>query len=244
MIPDISIVLAVIALLILFVSFFHKLFGRWEIGGIAVCFLLLINGITIADAAPVSLIACYSLGIFYYCLKNEAPSNQLILFVVFSFLAAWGCKSIAALLTLPGLLLILILKGRLRYRLLLRTFQLSVLFSIVLVLGYYLYKENATPGHLSATWRATFTSTPNGNLSLQELLYPHFLFLIPAVLLSYFNKQFAQLTVMNCIFTLSFLCCMYFLPLKTEYSLAPVYPFLCMGWALGAAALIDLIRKR
>jgi hypothetical protein len=197
------------------------------------------------------LVACYSLGIFYYCLKKDPPSKGLILFIVFTFLLAGFFNCATTLFTLPGLILILILKGRMRYLLAHRTFQLASLSSIVLILAYLLMREYSIPRYVSNYWHAEFKSAliqPWDHYVKKmfswNLFYPHILLLIPAILLSFLNKKYAELTVINCIFILCFLIGISIPAIKPEYRDAPVYPFLYLALGLGAAALIDLFRKK
>ncbi len=89
---------------------------------------------------------------FYKYLKYKDKRNRYLAIVTLALIFGTLTKSVVALTFIPGFLLYTILKGKLKYVLQHRQLYLYMFFYLLVIFGYYLYRELNAPGYLSAVW--------------------------------------------------------------------------------------------
>jgi len=188
---------------------------------------------------------------FYKYLKYKDKRNRYLAIVTLALIFGTLTKSVVALTFIPGFLLYTILKGKLKYVLQHRQLYLNMFFYLLVVFGYYLYRELNAPGYLSAVWENELLPRYSNNAdnyiydNLKEYFYyinklwerrlvPWIYFLPFAIITLFYIKEEAFRTLYR---YLLLICVSYLviisLGAKNIWYDAPMYPLMAIIIAMG-----------
>ncbi|RLD65123.1 MAG: hypothetical protein DRI98_14990 [Bacteroidetes bacterium] len=188
---------------------------------------------------------------FYKYLKYKDKRNRYLAIVTLALIFGTLTKSVVALTFIPGFLLYTILKGKLKYVLQHRQLYLNMFIYLLVVLGYYLYRELNAPGYLSAVWENELLPRYSNNAenyiydNLKEYFYyinklwerrlVPWIYLLPfSIITLFYIKEEAFRTLYR---YLLLICVSYLviisLGVKNIWYDAPMYPLIAIIIAMG-----------
>ena len=216
------------------------------------------------DAILLLFLTCASLFYFLYMQQENKNAWYLPLAALFIIFAALT-KGIAGFLTLPGLFLYTIFRGKLKWIFTAKAFYFSVLSAILVIAGYLTLREWMSPGYLSAMVENDLTgrfSEGKGehvqpflfyvkamlydNLPFHHALFWPWIYLIaPAFIINLFHhkKRFRDLNLFAAIVGLTFLLVISSSETKIYWYSAPVYPLFALIIGLAINRLFSYLKK-
>lgn len=196
------------------------------------------------DSLLVLFTTAFSLQLF---LATRAPlkpqqGRHLLWFFIFLTLAVLT-KGIACMMLAPGLLLYVLLSGKLLPFLKNPASYIGLAILLVFGLGFYFLRESMNPGYLHAVWvnelGGRYASVNEGHVGpfsfyfteLWEFTLGNWKYLLPAILLIalfFVDARLKQLSVFAFITALSFLLVVSSAATKLSHYSAPLFPFLAI----------------
>lgn len=113
------------------------------------------HGVRTADYEATLMLFCSLYSFFYLCYIETKKIKYLYIFSI-TFTIAFMTKSAASLLFIPALLIYTIYRRRLIYILKSRDFYISLLIPVLIIGGYYFYREILNPGYLKIIYNNEF----------------------------------------------------------------------------------------
>lgn len=198
---------------------------------------------------------------FYKYLRYKNKRNQYIAIITMALVFGTLTKSIIALSFIPGFILYATLTRKFKYVLQHRQFYWSILFYLLIIFGYYLYRELNSPGYLSAVWENELL--PRYSNSAENRIYDHikdyfyyinnlwkirlvpWIYLLPLFLITLF---FTKEETFRTLFRYLLLICVSYLAIisfgtKNLWYDAPLYPAIAIIMAMGIYQWITYILR-
>jgi len=189
---------------------------------------------------------------FYYIESKQ--NKDLYLSAIFWCLAVLT-KGAAGLFMIPGILLYIIIKRRLREMVCNRTFWLVSLFFVLIIGGYYLSRNIMNSGYLSAVWKEDLfgrfgkaIGAVDHNFSyywdwLKDFRFQKWIYLLPFSFVSYFlvkSQIYKNFIIYFFILTIGYFLIISYSETKQIWYDAQLYP---LASILVAIFLLSLIRR-
>ncbi len=255
-----SVIIAVLTCIMLF-RFLYKKTDNPRLAFFA-CFVLITSfgyvrthGVRTADYE--SLLAFCTVGYLtnYYTYINEQSRKHLFYFFVFLSLSVLT-KSAAGLLFLPGLFIYTLYKKQLLSLFKTKQLYAGLLLFLILVAGYYLLRENTTPGYLQAVWDNELGGRYNTALEEHKADNDFYFFRLTQDKFKYWiviaglalahalvneNKKHQSLVAFSFITAVSFLLIISLASTKLDWYDLPMYPLLAIIVAVFIEHLLKTI---
>ena len=246
---------------VLLIYFFSKLIlrDRWAglLGSLIIISSMGFSDIHIGrsgdyDALLTLWVFLGSIFTFYYI---ELKRNKdLYLSAIFWCLAVLT-KGVAGLFMIPGILLYIIVKGKLKEIVRNKTFWMIFIFYILIIFGYYFSRNIINPGYLSAVWREDLFGRFGKAIGavnneflyywnwMKDFRFQKWIYLLPFSFISYFivkNKTYKNFIIYFFLLTVSYFLIISYSETKQIWYDAQLYP---LSSILVAILLISLIKK-
>ncbi len=189
----------------------------------------------------------------------ETGKNKFLLFTFFFVILACFTKGIGGLLFLPALLIYAAIRRVLVSIFKNKYFYWGLLLFFLFVAGYYLLRENMTPGYLKAVWDCEiggrYTSVIEGHTGTRWFYYQNFIagrlqywyLLVPCGILTGIfsaNILLKRITIYSTILCFTFILILSFGESKQHTYDIPSYPFLALLVGIFIYHIFSLIRSK
>jgi 4-amino-4-deoxy-L-arabinose transferase-like glycosyltransferase len=230
------------------------------LGFIAIIILVTSYGYIVSHAARMgdydSLLTLFTTlsGLFIFLYSEHQKTKYLYLFFAFTAFAVLT-KSISGLLFIPGLLIYLAIQKRLVPLLSNKHFYLGLFSAILVILSYYLLRENYNPGYLKAVinnelWTRYLTVIEThensfwyyfNNLTDQRFS-PWYILIPPGFIAGIASKdlRIKRLTIFTLLMIITYLLIISTSRTKLAWYDVPLYPFLSILVAIFINFLFEL----
>jgi len=198
---------------------------------------------------------------FYKYLRYKNKRNQYIAIITMALVFGTLTKSIIALSFIPGFILYAALTRKFKYVLQHRQLYWNMLLYLLIIFGYYLYRELNAPGYLSSVWENELL--PRYSNGAENHIYDHlkdyfyyinnlwerrlvpWIYLLPLFIITLF---FTKEETVRTLFRYLLLICVSYLAIisfgtKNLWYDAPLYPAIAIIMAMGIYQWITYILR-
>jgi 4-amino-4-deoxy-L-arabinose transferase-like glycosyltransferase len=253
--------LALLATILIIISYSRTLFNNILYGLVATLFLVTTYGLmrphVFLSGDLDGLLVFFTTWIFFNHLKiiQQKKINKKDYVLMFTlFTLGYFTKSTAIFLVVPALLVSLGFNKQLKDLLVKKLFYVCVAGFIIIISCYYLLREKFDPGYFTVVWSTEFARLYNSIMPWQEQPFPFYfvlmwtrfiksLLVLMLVCLPFYllfgERKNSRILLHLFILSVIFLLTISVPKIKLEWYEAPVYPILCLASSI---LLLDFLK--